>query len=416
MPTTTIGRLPVRRLGLLLLASVLVAALAGGTAAGLASGAGAGPSMPPLHEPDGAAALLDQAVGELAAMPGGPPGVIVVVQQGGQRSVHTAGEAEVGSGVAPAADDHIRVASVAKAFTAATALSLVDDGVLGLDDTIGQRRPDLPAAWSEVTLRQLLDHTSGVPDFTASPAFAAEVTASLGTAPPPRALLDVVEDEPLTFPPGSEYEYSNSDNIIVGLIIEAATGQPFATVLDREVLEPLGLRDTSLPEGPELPDPYVHGYELQPPDAPDDLSELLAAGWAWASGGIVSTPADMNRFVRGYVGGELFGPAVRAEQWSRFIPAAGSEPPGPGLNSASLGLFRYQTPCGTVYGHSGNTFGYTQLVVASADGERSATISISLQRTRKSTGQAADVFEALQRTEQAAICLALDQAGGGSGG
>jgi D-alanyl-D-alanine carboxypeptidase len=196
--------------------------------------------------------------------------------------------------------------------------------------------------------------------------------------------------------------------VIAALMIEAATGRSFATVLQEQVLDPLGLADTSLPEGVEMPQPYLHGYELQPPEPPEDVSELLAAGWAWASGGIVSTPADMNDFVRGYVGGGLFGEEVQAEQRSLFIPAAGSEPPGPGLNSASLGLFRYQTPCGTVYGHSGNTFGYTQLVVASADGQRSATISISLQRTQKSEGQAADVFEALQRTEQAAICLALD--------
>jgi D-alanyl-D-alanine carboxypeptidase len=364
-----------------------------------------------VGQPGDAEARLDVAVSELAAMPGGPPGVVVVVQQGDRRTVHVAGEAEVGTGTAPSAEDHVRVASVAKAFTAATALALVDDGLLGLDDTIGQRRPDLPAAWADVTLRQLLNHTSGVPDFSASPGFAPAVVASLATAPPPRALLGFVEDQPLAFAPGSEYEYSNSDNVVVALMIEAVTGRPFASVLQQQVLDPLGLDDTSLPEGVEMPRPYLHGYELEPPDPLEDVSELLAAGWAWASGGIVSTPADMNDFVRGYVGSALFGVAVQAEQRSLFIPAAGSEPPGPGWNSASLGLFRYQTPCGTVYGHSGNTFGYTQLIVASADGKRSATVSISLQRTQKSEGQAADVFEALQRTEQAAICLALDGPG-----
>jgi D-alanyl-D-alanine carboxypeptidase len=274
----------------------------------------------------------------------------------------------------------------------------------------------MPAAWGEVTLRQLLNHTSGVPDFSGSPWFVQAVTASLDTAPPPRALLAFVEDQPLRFPPGSEYEYSNSDNVIAALMVEAATGQPFAVVLEEQVLEPLGLDDTSLPEGIEMPEPYLPGYVLEPPGPPEDVSELLAAGWAWASGGIVSTPADMNDFVRGYVGGDLFGEAVQAEQRSLFIPAAGSEPRGPGLNSASLGLFRYQTSCGTVYGHSGNTFGYTQLIVASADGDRSATISISLQRTQNSEGQAADVFEGLLRTEQAAICLALDESASGPTG
>ena len=101
-------------------------------------------------------------------MPGGPPAVVVVVQRGSDRTVHTAGVAEVGTDVEPTLDDHMRIASVAKAFSGATALSLVDEGVLSLDDTIAERLPDLPAAWGDVTLRQLLNHTSGLPDFTDS--------------------------------------------------------------------------------------------------------------------------------------------------------------------------------------------------------------------------------------------------------
>jgi D-alanyl-D-alanine carboxypeptidase len=302
----------------------------------------------------------------------------------------------------------MRVASVAKAFSGATALALVDEGVLALDDTIGERLPDLPAAWAEVTLRQLLSHTSGVPDFIRADSFGDAVGASLGQAPPPAELLAFVASEPLVFPAGSQYAYSNSDNIAVGLMIESVTGQPYAAVLAEQVLEPLGLSDTSLPDGVEMPEPFIHGYAIQNGSAPEDVSNSLAAGWAWASGGVVSTPNDLNDFIRGYVGGALYEHAnVRAEQQELFIPGAGSEPPGPGFNSASLGLFRYETPCGTVYGHSGNTFGYTQLAAASPDGTRSMTMSISLQRTHNSPGHERRVFDALQRAEQAAICLAL---------
>ena len=408
MPATTTRHPVLKRLTLLVVGSVLLAGYSGASFPTSAPSAGAALAGPPVRGAEVAEAELERAVAELAAMPGGVNRATIPTLDDDDDPRGAAGELEVGAGVAPTADDHVRVASVAKAFTAATALSLVDDGVLALGDTIGQHRPDLPASWGEVTLRQLLDHTSGVPDFTGAPEFARAVTSSLDTAPPPRVLLSFVRRPGPEIPPGSEYEYSNSDNIVAALIIEAATGQPFASVLEEQVLDPLGLDRTSVPEGVEMPEPYVHGYELQPPQPPEDVSELLAVGWAWASGGIVSTPADMNDFVRGYVGGELFGEAVQAEQRSLFIPAAGSEPPGPGSNSASLGLFRYQTPCGTVYGHSGNTFGYTQFIVASADGERSATVSISLQRTQKSEGKAADVFEGLQRAEQAAICLALD--------
>jgi D-alanyl-D-alanine carboxypeptidase len=166
---------------------------------------------------------LDLALAELVAMPGGPPGVIAVVQIDDERTVHTAGVGDLSTGAAPTIDDHMRIASTAKAFSGATALSLVDKGQLSLDDTIGQRLPDLPAAWSEVTLRQLLSHTSGLPDFTKNPAFGAAVGASLETPLPPSELLKFVADQPLDFPAGSQYAYDNSDNIAVGLMIEAAT-------------------------------------------------------------------------------------------------------------------------------------------------------------------------------------------------
>ena len=123
---------------------------------------------------------------------------------------------------------------------------------------------------------------------------------------------------------------------------------------------------------------------------------------------MVSTPADLNDFIRGYVGGELFGEEVRDEQQDLFIPGGESDPNGPGDNSASMALFRYRTECGTVYGHTGNLFGYTQFVVASPDGRRSVTASISLQRTQRNEGQAASVFGAQQRLWEAAICFALD--------
>ena len=139
-------------------------------------------------EPD-REAELDQALKELVAMPGGPPGAIVVVQRGSDRSVHAAGVAELGSDAAPSVDDHMRVASAAKAFEGAAALALVDDGVLSLDDTIGQRLPDLPAAWGAVTLRQLLDHTSGLPDYTTSDSFVPALTDSPGEAPSPIGLV-----------------------------------------------------------------------------------------------------------------------------------------------------------------------------------------------------------------------------------
>jgi D-alanyl-D-alanine carboxypeptidase len=385
------------------------ALVAGGTVVALTLAGGMGSALAEQPSPgDPLTGALDQALAELVAMPGGPPGVISIVQVGDEVTVHTAGVAEVGTDRAPAADDHLRVASVAKAFSGATALALVDAGTLSLEDSMGELLPGQPEAWAGVTLRQLLNHTSGLPDFTSSPALQEAAFASLEVSPPPGQLLSFVADQPLNFPPGTQYRYSNSDNIAVGLMVEAVTGAPYAQSLQELVLEPLGLTATSLPTGVDIPAPTFHGYDLDPPGAPVDLTTFMAAGWSWASGGVVSTPADLNRFIRGYVGGDLFGAETRAEQVDLFIPGGESGPPGPGDNAATLSLFRYQTPCGVVYGHTGNTPGYTQFAVASPDGTRSATVSMNLARNAQNTGQDLEVLHALQIAEAAAICVALD--------
>jgi D-alanyl-D-alanine carboxypeptidase len=353
----------------------------------------------------GADAALDRALKELVAMEGGPPGVIAVVQRGQHRKVHTFGVANVRTGRPMRIDDRMRIASTAKAFSGAVALSLVSEGKLSLQDTIGKRLPELPEAWWEVTLRQLLNHTSGIPDFSQDPAFQQALLASLTKAPPPEELLSFVEDEDLLFDPGSEYHYSNSDNIVVALMAEAATGMSYEDLLRELVYRPLGLRKTSLPHGPNLRKPFIHGYDNDPSQQPpEDVSELVAAGWAWASGGIVSTPADLNDFIRGYVGGKLFDERTRAKQ-RQVVEGGSSDPPGPGKNSAGLAIFRYETRCGTVWGHTGNTLGYTQFMAASPNGRRSVTVSINAQHTP--TEGDSVVFEALRRAEELAVCAAL---------
>jgi D-alanyl-D-alanine carboxypeptidase len=341
----------------------------------------------------------------LVRMPGGPPGAIVVVQRPGRRTVYRAGVRDTRSRRPVRASDHMRLASAAKAFSAAVALSLVDQGKLSLDDTIAQRLPWLPAAWGSVTLGQALHHTSGLPDFSKTPAFGDYVRRHLHARPSPRFLLGFIADQPLEFPPGSRYRYSNTDNFIAALMAEAATGRPYDRLLASEVYRPLGLRETSLPSGPAMPAPYLHGYQPDPPRPLEDVSTLISAAYAWASGGLVSTPTDLTRFVRGYAGARLFSRAVQRRQ--RQFVAGRSEPVGPGVNSAGLGIFRYRTRCGTVYGHTGNTPGYTQFMGSTLDGRRSVTTSISAQITNKSTGPQLAAFRRLRRIQTEAVCEAL---------
>jgi D-alanyl-D-alanine carboxypeptidase len=346
---------------------------------------------------------LDRALRKVVQAPGGPPGVISLVRRGGRTFVHRAGVADTRTKRRWRPFDHMRLASTSKAFSGAVALSLVRRGVLELDDTIGERLPDLPAAWAAVTLRQALHHTSGLPNYTTSPAYQADLNADPLRRFTPPELIAYVADEPLLFPPDSSYNYSNTDNVVVALMAEAATGRSYERLLQTRVFSPLGLSETSLPSGPQLPRPFAHGYFFDPGQPPEDVSEAISMSSVWASGGMQSTPTELGRFIRGYVSGRLFGRALRRQQ-RRWVQGH-SEPIGPGMNSAGLALFRYRVRCGTVYGHTGNFPGYTQFAAASSDGRRSATVSANTQLNQEMFSQPA--FRALRRAFARAACAAL---------
>ncbi|OIJ64360.1 serine hydrolase domain-containing protein [Streptomyces mangrovisoli] len=344
---------------------------------------------------------LQRQLDQLVATPGGPPGAIVVLRDGHDRRVVRSGVGDVATGRSMRSDDHMRIASVAKAFSGAVALSLVDRHVLGLDDTLRKRLPQLPRAWGAVTLRELLNHTSGLPDYSADPDFLAIVTADPHHHFDSRRLLDFVADQPLNFRPGSRYQYSNSDNIAVALMAEAATRRTYESLLSELVYRPLALHDTSLPQDWRMPQPYIHGYDVVPPAPPEDISEALSASGVWASGGIVSTPNDLNRFVRGYAGGALYGPRVVRAQ--RTWIDGDSGPAGPGRNQAGLALFRYTTRCGVVLGHTGNFPGYTQFAAATPDGSRSITFSINTQINESKP----ELLSRLRTVEENFVCSLL---------
>ncbi|HEY3670602.1 MAG TPA: serine hydrolase domain-containing protein [Acidimicrobiia bacterium] len=347
-------------------------------------------------------AALQRALDAFVKRSDGPHGISVVVQSGADPVQLTAGVADVATEQAWGVTDEMRMASVAKAFSGAAAVSAVADGKLTLDSTVGEILPSQSATWAKITLAQLLQHTSGIPDFSKNPAFGEAVGASLTVPPPPDQLPTYAADQPLLFPPGTKYAYSNTDNILVGLMVAAVDGTSYEQSLMTRVYQPLSLAGTSLPVGPELTTPFTHGYAPDPPNADEDVSVVLAAGWSWASGGVVSTPQDANQFVRGYASGKLTNAATQKLQFT-FRPGK-SEPTGPGTNSAGLGIFRYQTSCGTVYGHTGNTLGYTQFIASTKDGARSTVVSINSQLTPDRNPK---IFPALRKIYGLAVCAAL---------
>ena len=239
----------------------------------------------------------------------------------------------------------------------------------------------------------------------------ARLLATLARAPhrlflPHEVVLSYVATDPLNFAPGSKFRYSNSDNIVVALMAEAATGRTYSDLLASEVYAPASLTQTSVPDGFRIPAPYIHGYDLTV-DPTQDISTALSMSFVWASGAIISTPDDLTTFIRAYTARRFFGQATQDQQLQ--LVAGHSEPIGPGRNLAGLGIFRYTTRCGAVYGHTGNFPGYTQFMAATLDGNRSVTFAINIQLDPNNfrKGQR-PVFAALRRAEETAVCAALD--------
>jgi D-alanyl-D-alanine carboxypeptidase len=361
----------------------------------------AAPAGASAASPKAADRALDTALHAVVAAKHGPPGVVAVVHRPGDRRLHRAGVARIG-GRSIRIGDKMRLASAAKAFNGAVALALVKRHRLALGDTIGEILPSLPRRWHGVTLAQALRHTSGLPDFSASEGFQAHIHEHPTRSVRPRRLLKFVFHHKLAFRPGSAYKYSNSDNVVAALMAEAVTHRSYERNLRRLVYRPLKLTRTSLPSGPRMPRPFFHGYAIDGATGMiDDDTEVFAAGLAWASGGIVSTPADLDRFARGYVSGRLATPGLVRRQ--RRLVAGQSDPPGPGHTAAGMAIFRYRTRCGTVWGHTGNTVGYTQFFGATADGRRSVTVSASQQMARTIRPR---LLRKLRHAEVLAVCAA----------
>ena len=345
---------------------------------------------------------LQKALNQLAAMPYGPPGVIVIAQHGSRSTVYQAGTASLADRRPLSTSDHARLATFAKTYAGAVALSLVSSGKLRLSSTIGQILPALPRAWHRVTLREVLQHRSGLPDYTRSKALRERLARYPRATILPDQLLRYVWGKPLQFRPGSRYKYDNSDNVVAAMMAEAVTGRSYNSLLGRLVYQRARLSQTSLPSGFRMPGPYLHGYQLEPGRPPVDVSEALTASAAWASGGMVSTPAEMNTFIRDYLAPLFFTRQTQTDQL-RFV-AGNSSPPGPGANAAGLAVFQYRTSCGNVYGHTGSFPGYTQFGAATLGGGNSVTVTATEQL---STTVHPQVLAVLRQAELLAVCAAM---------
>ncbi|RYG43892.1 class A beta-lactamase-related serine hydrolase, partial [bacterium] len=190
-------------------------------------------------------AALDEAFAKAVSARKAPAVVAAMVEDGRVVWVKASGTSDL-AGKKPATPDTVfRIASLTKAFTATLVLQLVNEKKVALDDPLGGVLPTLPKAWHGATVRQLLTHTSGVPDNTSLPNFAAQMAKPIT----PQGLVDLTADKPLDFPSGSKFEYDNSGYVILGMIVERLDRQPFGASLKKRILRPLGMSRTTFDTG-----------------------------------------------------------------------------------------------------------------------------------------------------------------------
>ncbi|MFG3498775.1 serine hydrolase domain-containing protein [Streptomyces sp. NPDC047928] len=314
---------------------------------------------------------------------GGLPGAAAEVQDGRGSWFAASGYADTGTGRERSARDRFRGASITKTFVATVLLQLEAEGRLSLADTVETWLPGLLQGngydGSEVTLRQLLNHTSGIADYTSDPAF---IHNAAGPGFPehrydshePEELVATALKYPPLPDPQNAPSYANTNFVIAGMVIEKATGRSYGREVTRRILQPLKLRGTSFPgTAPQMPHPHPVGYSRLHQDGPDaEIHDATEQNMTWlgAAGDVISTSGDLNRFHRALMRGELLPPAQLKAMLDE-VPA------GEGIGYG-LGVEFAELSCGLkVVGKSGRTNGSLSAMVGTQDGKHQLTFNVN---------------------------------------
>ncbi|MDV5148678.1 serine hydrolase domain-containing protein [Streptomyces sp. SBC-4] len=357
-------------------------------AAALVLGVAAGPAIVPATATAAAAAAQETSAPSLeevmsaaiAGLPRADATAALVRVSGtegswqGSSGVH---DLESGAPADPAA--RFRAGSVTKVFTAATVLQLAAEGRIDLDRSARSYLPELiPGRYARVTVRQLLNHTHGIP----APDFAGttveEWYANRFQVHTPEAMVRSATAKPREFRPGTKQHYLNIGYTIAGLIVERVTGDTYERQLERRILRPLGLRDTYSPgKDPRIAGPHNHGYQtMRLDDGTTGLRDVSVWGTTdgWAAGDLVSTTADLERFTRALFAGRVVrGPLLEEMFTLPKVPDLTSGDPA--AYAAGLGMKRLGGR--EVWGKSGGRWGYNTAIASTRKGERTLVYSVN---------------------------------------
>ncbi|MEU1407740.1 serine hydrolase domain-containing protein [Streptomyces sp. NPDC005728] len=300
------------------------------------------------------------------------------------------GDLETGQGVPPNA--HIRIGSISKVFTATIVLQLAAEHRIDLDRPVQQYLPGvLPADLPPVKVGQLLNHTSGLPHGADNPDFGDGspewFAANRLKSFTPQQVIDLMAGQPMQFAPGTAQQYNGLNYYVAGLLVEKITGRTFAHEVRSRITRPIGLHDTYVPDAddPRLPGPHSHGYlTVTSSDGtthPVDVTEQ--SPWPWAEGGMISTPADLDRFMTALFRGRFLPQAQQAELFAvpdvpSFHSSQCRTQADAGRACMTMGIMRVKASNGVeVWGKTGSRPGYTSGVFATRDLSRKIVYSVN---------------------------------------
>jgi D-alanyl-D-alanine carboxypeptidase len=252
----------------------------------------------------------------------GAPGVIAAVQTPDYTWVRALGVADRTSKEPMKPEVHHRIASVTKTFTGTLLLQAEAEGLLSLEDTIDQYVEGVPNG-NKITLRQMADMTSGIADYNEAKQFLDELASNPKRVWTPQELVQIgIKDSPL-FDPGTDFHYSNTNTVLLGLVLEQVTGEPLGELYRKWIFERLGLQETSFPNAdPSIPDPHAHGYTFfgQSGAEPAD-GTYWNPSIGWSAGRIISTVEDLLVYGRALGTGEgLLSPEQQAKRLDSLSP------------------------------------------------------------------------------------------------
>ncbi|HYH11587.1 MAG TPA: serine hydrolase domain-containing protein [Thermomicrobiales bacterium] len=279
------------------------------------------------------------------------PGAIVLVDQAGA-DVWTAafGISDIDTGAPMTSEMHMRIGSVTKTMTATVILQLIDEGALALDDNLATVLPDLANAphARHITVRHLLSMTSGVFDLLDDEAVFGEILENPARTWTPEELVEIAFANEPAFAPGEDIAYSNTNYMLLGMLVEQVTGQSAADAFHVRLFEPLGMTHTSLPATADLPKPFARGYSVDLSGQTEHLIDWtgLNPTVAWTGGGVVSTVGDLHVWMQALVDGSLISKPLQRERMSFTTIRPGY--------SYGLGIANYDG----MIGHEGSILGY----------------------------------------------------------